>query len=102
MNIKFEYLYRDFANYKNYGSVTVSNKNSLDLEDIKNEIFKELIDQEYFYAEIVDIPLLYFENQNDDDHNLHEFYNISLSVNETDIDGDIEDILYRLSKSKTK
>lgn len=78
MNVKFEYLYRDASNYKNWGDVIFSNKSEMKIEDIEVQIKNNLIDNQFFIAEHLDIPVLYFEKYDFEvDHNWHEFYAIS-------------------------
>lgn len=74
MNISFEYLYRDAANYKNWGQVVLSNDCDKALDEIESLIREALIDGEFFVAERVNIPVLYFEKYDRDlDHSWHVF-----------------------------
>ena len=75
-NIKFNYLYRDGSNYKNYKSIVFGNPNDISLAQIETTIKKSLIDDEYFYAEKWNLPELFFEVSNSDDHEFHEFESI--------------------------
>jgi hypothetical protein len=69
MNICFEYLYRDGANYKNWGEVILKPTLGLDLAETDSQIRRALIDGEYFVAEDVKIPTLYFlEHDQELDH----------------------------------
>jgi hypothetical protein len=84
-NIKFNYLYRDAGNYKQFGFVIFSNPNSLPTESIELEIHSKLIDGEYFIASQLNIASLFFEGTNDLDHIWHEFDSIEItSENSTD------------------
>ena len=72
----FEYLYRDAANYKAWGSLLLSGKPTQ--EDIA--VLRACTESgEYFVAEQVGIPPLYEElwalsdGPTEDDHALHEF-----------------------------
>lgn len=94
-NIRFNYLYRDYSNYKNYGSVVLDNPNNIDLEDIEKLIRNKLIDGEYFDAYKSGVPKLFFEIKTSDDHELHEFQSLELT-NDLDISMTIEDFLERL------
>ena len=49
-NIKFNYRYRDAANYKRHGFVIFSNPDNIELSEIETLIRAKLIDGEYFYA----------------------------------------------------
>jgi len=78
-NIKFNYLYRDASNYKNFGSIIFHNPNNLSIDDVENIIRSQLIDGEYFYARKLNIPELFFEIPNSDDHEFHEFENVEMT-----------------------
>jgi hypothetical protein len=83
MNIKFNYLYRDAGNYKNYGCVIFSNPNQLELGYIESRIKESLIDRSYFVAKDVSVPELYFAALNEDDHGWHEYCGIENTLEET-------------------
>jgi len=73
-NIKFNYLYRDAGNYKEFDSLIFTNKDSLSIECIELTIRKKLIEGEYFIPEKWNVPRLSFENYSPDlDHDYHEF-----------------------------
>lgn len=92
-NVEFNYLYRDASNYKNYGSMVFSNPNHLEISKIEATIRISLIDGEFFIHEKINIPSLFFETKNEDDHGWHEFEMVSLTeVNPTD-SRTIDDIL---------
>lgn len=77
---RFEYLYRDAANYKVYGHLLL--EGSLSAED-QSELVARLEDDEFFIAEQIGIPALYqplYEISGgitSSDHCWHEFYRIS-------------------------
>lgn len=79
LNIKFNYLYRDASNYKQYGSVIFSNLNNLSILEIDDIIRNRLIEKLYFNHTEFGIPSLFFENKNDDDHDWHEYENIEIT-----------------------
>lgn len=73
-NIKFSYLYRDGANYKNYGSVVFKGEQTFDLGKLLILIQSKLISGEFFYASQWHLPDLHFDQWNDEfDHTFHEF-----------------------------
>lgn len=73
-NIKFAYLYRDSGNYKNFGSIVFSNADNINLTELQMLIQSKLIDGTWFYAELWQLPKLYFSVWNDKtDHTFHEF-----------------------------
>lgn len=58
MNISFEYLYRDGANYKNWGEVIVEATPGLTIPELESQIREALIDGEHFVAEDANVPTL--------------------------------------------
>lgn len=82
MNICVEYLYRDAANYKSWGEVVFRNEGDLDILKIEEKIRAALIDREFFVAEKVGVPVLYFESRDDElDHQWHEYSAVTSSNN---------------------
>lgn len=79
MNIQLNYLYRDGSNYKNYGNAIFSNPDNISSEIIEKSICSRLIDGEYFIAADWELPELFFEQPNQDDHGWHEFQSIELT-----------------------
>jgi hypothetical protein len=76
-NIKFNYLYRDGANYKNYGFVVFQNPQNISIEYLLNLIKSKLIEEAWFYADQWKLPDLHFEKWNNEfDHTYHEFESI--------------------------
>lgn len=74
--LKFDYCYRDAANYKNFGSQLYRNPVNLDVNFILAIIRQHLIDDEWFSPEKWKVPALYFKNYDFDpslDHGWHEF-----------------------------
>jgi len=60
-NIKFNYLYRDSANYKKYGSIVFANPTNIDLLELETLIRSKLIDSTWFYADEWGMPELFFD-----------------------------------------
>ena len=58
-NIKFNYRYRDAANYKNHDFVIFENDQSISLKEFEHLIKSKLIDGEYFYADDWKLPELF-------------------------------------------
>ncbi|MCB2204814.1 hypothetical protein KQI65_08690 [bacterium] len=99
MNIRFEYMYRDAANYKLRDDVVFANRNNLSVDALTTEIQKGLIDGEFFVAEDVGIPPLKFERYDPDlDHGWHWFSEVSLTDDQvTDSEGrDISELISAL------
>jgi len=73
-SISYEYLYRDGANYKNWGEVILAASATADIPEIEEKIRKALIDECNFVAEDMKIPTLYFLKTDEEiDHGWHEF-----------------------------
>lgn len=94
--IRFNYLYRDFSNYKNYGSVVLRNSNCLSVNEIDKLIREKLIEGDSFNAAKLGIPTLFFENSNCDDHEFHEFKDVEVT-DEVDYLCEVEELIFRLS-----
>lgn len=92
MNIRFNYMYRDAGNYKNFGFAVFKNPNSLSISELNKRLGRVMIDEYYFDHTKFRLPPLFFENLNDDDHTWHEY----ISMEPTDID-QTEDIAIDLA-----
>ena len=79
-NLKFEYLYRDAGNYKQYGSMVFDNPTRIPPELAESRIKSILIDGEFFYPEKLQVPRLeIYEFNSEIDHNWYEFEKFSLT-----------------------
>ena len=79
-NLKFEYLYRDAGNYKQFGSIVFENPTQIQPEMASNYIKPDLIDAEYFLPEKVQIPRFVIIGYNSEfDHDWYEFVKFSLT-----------------------
>jgi hypothetical protein len=58
-NIKFNYLYRDGANYKNFNSMIFENDQSISLEGFEILIKSKLIFGKWFYADQWKVPEIF-------------------------------------------
>lgn len=94
MPIRFNYLYRDAGNYKQYGHLIFSNSNNLTLREVEDRIRAALIDGEFFNARQWGLPELRgFEWDDDLDHEWHEYVSVEY-VEEGTIEGSaIEEFL---------
>ena len=61
MNIKFSYLYRDGANYKQFNKIVFNNPTNLTLLEIEAAINAKLIDNQWFVAIDWGLPDLHFK-----------------------------------------
>lgn len=76
-NIKFNYLYRDGANYKKYGFVIFENPHSISIDYLHNLIKSKLISETWFYVDQWKLPDLHFGTwDNQIDHTFHEFESV--------------------------
>lgn len=101
MNIAFEYLYRDGANYKNWGEAVLPTTSGQTLEQLDQQIRKALIDGEFFVAEEVELPTLYFSTRDITvDHWWHEYSGIEWTDRTPTARCSIEDVIVRLTKSR--
>lgn len=103
MNIKFSYLYRDYANYKNYGEIIFSNPNALGPREIEATIKGHLIDSHWFYSTEWKVPDLHFENWDpEDDHFLHEFHSVEESTESPNSELSVDDFLSQVRSARNK
>ncbi len=80
MNIKFEYLYRDYGNYKKWGEVIFQNPNSMAIDELISATEEVLIDRLYFEASKANLHDLYFEDHIEKlDHTWHEFHSYQVT-----------------------
>lgn len=78
MNIRFEYLYRDAGNFKNWGEIIFSNPSDLKIDVVTKTAENALIEKAYFVASKADIPDLHFEEYNKQlDHDWHEAHSFT-------------------------
>lgn len=99
--IRFNYRYRDYANYKKHNSVFFSNPTNFSLEEIEKIIRSHLYIENYFLHSQWQLPDLHFEKTDwEDDHPYHEFVEIeTVQVPETEPLCSIEEFMDRVRKS---
>lgn len=93
MNIKFSYLYRDYSNYKKFNSIVLSNSDNISISEVEKSIRENLIDGEFFNAQNVGLPSLFFDEKNEDDHMRHEFESIQETTDTPNIEVNIENLV---------
>ena len=92
--IRLNYLYRDAGNYKEYGEMIFTNKDSKSIEEIELVLRKNLIEGEFFIPEKWNIPRLSFENYLPElDHDYHEFESLELTNESSTENCDISSLL---------
>lgn len=76
-NIKFNYLYRDGANYKKFNSIIFKNDSGISLVELETFIKLKLIYGEWFYANLWKLPEIFPETFDFKiDPTWHEFENV--------------------------
>jgi hypothetical protein len=99
MNVRFEYLYRDAANFKSWGEVVFTNLHNIDADLIAAMAANILIDHAFFVASKACVPDLHFAKHDEDlDHGWHEVHAFQLTDSEpNDPQGrDIEEFIESL------
>jgi hypothetical protein len=101
MNIEFQYLYRDWGNFKNFGSLVFGNRSRLATDEIRRRVERAINCDHAFVASRLKVPELFFRDipyNPEFDHGFHEFFDAL----ETDLtpndptDRDILDLLAAL------
>ncbi|MBE0644171.1 MAG: hypothetical protein IH600_08835 [Bacteroidetes bacterium] len=81
MSVVFKYLYRDAGNNKLWGDIILTNRSDIDVQSAETTIRSSLIDEEFFIAEQIEVPVLSFDSHEPDlDHGWHEFHSITDAV----------------------
>lgn len=89
-NIKFNYLYRDGGNYKNFGSIVFINPLNIELSALEDLIRSKLISHHWFYADQWQVPDLHLGSwDNELDHTFHEFEGVEYADEPADARTDI-------------
>ena len=105
MNIKFNYLYRDGANYKNFNEIIFDNPCSRSREEIETVIRNFLIDETWFVADKWDLPDMHFQEypwNSEIDHEWHEFDCLEETTEQSTENKSIEDFLNLIQVKKAK
>lgn len=77
MNVRFEYLYRDYGNSKNWDDIVFSNPRNIDIACVAAMAAKVSMDEIYFLANKAGVPDLHFTEYAYDsglDHCWHEVH----------------------------
>ena len=100
-NIKFNYLYRDAGNYKEFGEFIFTNQGSQSLQKIELAIRNCLIEKEFFIPEKWNIPRLNLGGYSPElDHDYHEFESIEITSDSSTENCDISLFLMVITNSK--
>ena len=101
MNIKFCYLYRDAANYKQYNEIIFTNPNDKSLVEIQALIRNNLIDGNWFVAKHWNVPDMHFKEypwDTDIDHDWHELDSLEETNELSKEKISIEEFLFNVAK----
>lgn len=98
-NIKFNYLYRDAGNYKNFNSIIFDNPQNIELSTVEALINFKLISHHWFYADQWQLPDLHFDTWNNElDHTFHEFESLEYTDEATDTGSDLASFISLLKR----
>ncbi|MDP9047888.1 MAG: hypothetical protein M3N14_07110 [Bacteroidota bacterium] len=101
-NIKFNYLYRDGGNYKNYSSVIFANPDNIDLAELEALIKSKLIYGEWFYVNEWKLPDLHFGTwDNEIDHTFHEFESLENTDDAATKDFSLDEFMTAIKNAKS-
>ncbi|RZS95213.1 hypothetical protein BC751_0730 [Cecembia calidifontis] len=99
LNLKLNYLYRDGANYKQFGSVVFANSNFFTLRKASEKLRKKLISNEFFVPEDCGLPRLQYHPFDPEiDHDYHEFENFEWTVVEVTDSRKVEEFLEEVKR----
>lgn len=100
-NIKFNYRYRDGANYKKHSFIIFENPQNIKLDYLLSLIKSKLIDETWFYADQWKLPDLHFGTwDNEIDHTWHEFENIEYTNELSNTSLKLSDFIIVIEKTK--
>ena len=105
MNIKFSYLYRDGANYKNFNEVIFDNPSNRSREEIETVIRNSLIDETWFVADKWNLKNMHFQEfswNSEIDHEWHEFDCLEETTEQSTEKKSIEDFLKLIQNKRGK
>ncbi|AYL98048.1 hypothetical protein [Mucilaginibacter celer] len=98
-NIKFNYLYRDASNYKNFNSIIFNNQQNIELSVLDELIRSKLISHHWFYVHEWQVPDLHFNTWNNElDHTFHEFESIEYTDEAANSEKDLTSFTQMLEK----
>ena len=95
--IRFNYLYRDSGNYKEFGSKIFRNPEQLTFMEIEQQILANLIDKQFFYPDQIGIKKFNFHCFWDD-YSWYEFESIKILDNANCSSKELESITILIQK----
>ncbi|MGH9590076.1 MAG: hypothetical protein ACRD25_06755 [Terracidiphilus sp.] len=107
MNVEFSYRYRDFGNFKRYGSVVFGNRGGISTTEIDQAVLRIIGNEQIFAASELAIPEMYFTEFPYSprlDWEIHEYCGVSdTDTRINDAEGrDIQDLITQLRLINTR
>jgi hypothetical protein len=100
-NIKFNYRYRDSANYKNHDFVIFKNDPSISLKELEETIKSKLIDETWFYADEWKLPGLFLSSFDFKiDPAWHEFENVEYTGEPPNSSISLDELIVMIKQTK--
>lgn len=100
LNLKLNYLYRDGANYKQFGSVVFANPNFITPRIASEKLRNNLISNEFFLPQDYELPRLQYHPYDPEiDHDYHEFENFEWTEDDVTDNRKVNEFLERLFQS---
>ncbi|MCG3167897.1 MAG: hypothetical protein POELPBGB_03697 [Bacteroidia bacterium] len=98
MNIEFNYMYRDGANYKQFGSVVFVNPDNISVAEIEMQIKELLIDGEFFDYKKWSIPSIHkYPYDSEIDHDWYTFEGLLTTENSANDKRTVRDFLKEIN-----
>lgn len=99
LNLKLNYLYRDGANYKQFGSVVFENPDFLTPRKASEQLRQKLISNEFFVPQDWGLPRLQYHPYDPEiDHDYHEFERFEWTEEEVTDKRDLKEFLEVIEK----
>jgi hypothetical protein len=100
-HVRFEYLYRDEGNNKEYGEVFLANPNNISLEIIKRNIVEKLLEGKWFDPDYWGIPRFSFHRLSMfgvNDYLWYEFDKVTVTDDNQKGERTIDELLIQIEK----
>ncbi|MGY6742913.1 MAG: hypothetical protein ACXIUQ_09280 [Cecembia sp.] len=99
LNLKLNYLYRDGANYKQFGYVVFANPDFLTPRKASEQLRQKLISNEFFVPQDWKLPRLQYHPYDPEiDHDYHEFECFEWTAEEVTDGRKVEEFLEEIEK----
>jgi hypothetical protein len=99
LNLKLNYMYRDGANYKQFGSMIFKNENLITPRIATEKVKEKLISAEFFVPQDWNLPRLQKHPYDSEiDHEWHEFESFEWTDEDMTDDREVSDFLNEIEK----